>query len=207
MDELTPRQQEILNFINEEIKKKGYPPSIREIGKAVGLRSSSTVHAHLEKLQSLGYLRRDPTNPRALEVLKQDEEELPAFPEGFIPVPIVGRVTAGEPILAVENIEEYFPLPHNFTSYQDVFMLKVRGDSMTGAGIHDGDLVLVHKTPFAENGDIVVALVENDEATVKRFFVEPGGRYRLQPENPSYSPLYPSSLTILGRVIGLVRKF
>lgn len=129
MDELTPRQQEILNFITKEIKKKGYPPSIREIGKAVGLRSSSTVHAHLEKLQSLGYLRRDPTKPRALEVLRPEEEETPApaFPENFIPVPILGRVTAGEPILAVENIDEYFPLPNNFTSYRDLFMLRVRG--------------------------------------------------------------------------------
>ncbi|NLY89230.1 MAG: transcriptional repressor LexA [Firmicutes bacterium] len=206
MDNLTPRQQEILNYIAKEIKKKGYPPSIREIGQAVGLRSSSTVHAHLEKLQSLGYLRRDPTKPRALEVLWQ-EEETPGLPENIIPVPIVGRVTAGEPILAVENVEDYFPLPHNFTSYKDLFMLKVRGDSMTGAGIFDGDLVLVQKTPFAQNGDIVVALVENDEATVKRFFVDPGGKYRLEPENPSYSPLYPSSLIILGRVIGLVRKF
>ncbi len=206
MDNLTPRQQEILNYIAKEIKKKGYPPSIREIGQAVGLRSSSTVHAHLEKLQSLGYLRRDPTKPRALEVLWQ-EEETPGLPENIIPVPIVGRVTAGEPILAVENVEDYFPLPHNFTSYKDLFMLTVRGDSMTGAGIFDGDLVLVQKTPFAQNGDIVVALVENDEATVKRFFVDPGGKYRLEPENPSYSPLYPSSLIILGRVIGLVRKF
>jgi repressor LexA len=208
LDQLTPRQQEILDYINKEIKEKGYPPSIREIGQAIGLRSSSTVHAHLEKLQSLGYLRRDPTKPRALGILRQEEEEAPGLPPvNFIPVPIVGRVTAGEPILAVENIEEYFPLPYNFTSYKDLFMLRVKGDSMIEAGINDGDLVLVHKTPFAQNGDIVVALVENDEATVKRFFAEPGGKYRLQPENPRYSPLYPESLTILGRVVGLVRKF
>lgn len=205
MDELTSRQQEILKYITKEIKKKGYPPSVREIGQAVGLKSSSTVHAHLEKLQSLGYLRRDPTKPRALEVLRQNDA--PDLTPNVVPVPIVGRVTAGEPILAVENIEEYFPLPQHFTSYKDLFMLKVRGDSMTGAGIFDGDLVLAHKTPFAQNGDIVVALVENDEATVKRFFVEPGNKYRLQPENPRYSPLYPHSMTVLGRVIGLVRKF
>jgi len=206
MNDLTTRQQEILNYVYSQTKKKGYPPSVREIGEAVGLKSSSTVHAHLEKLQALGYLRRDPTKPRALEILKQPHED-PQLLSNIMPVPIVGRVTAGEPILAVENIEEYFPLPQNFTSYKDLFMLRVRGDSMTGAGIHDGDLVLVHKTPFAQNGDIVVALLENEEATVKRFFVEPGNKYRLQPENPAYSPLYPNSLTILGRVVGLVRKF
>ena len=187
-----PRQQEILDYINKEIKEKGYPPSIREIGQAIGLRSSSTVHAHLEKLQSLGYLRRDPTKPRALEILRQEEEEAPGLPPvNFIPVPIVGRVTAGEPILAVENIEEYFPLPYNFTSYKDLFMLRVKGDSMIEAGINYGDQVLVHKTPFAQNGDIVVALVENDEATVKRFFAEPGGKYRLQPENPAIPRFIP----------------
>lgn len=207
MNDLTPRQREILNFVYSETKKKGYPPSVREIGEAVGLKSSSTVHAHLEKLQALGYLRRDSTKPRALEILKQPCEDPPELISNILPVPIIGKVTAGQPILAVENIEEYFPIPQDFTSYKDLFMLRVRGDSMIGAGIYDGDLVLVHKTPFAQNGDIVVALLENDEATVKRFFVEPGNKYRLQPENPAYDELYPDSLTILGRVIGLVRKF
>lgn len=208
MKDLTPRQREILNFVYNETKKKGYPPSVREIGEAVGLKSSSTVHAHLEKLQALGYLRRDPTKPRALEILKQPYEDLSSeLLSNILPVPVIGKVTAGQPILAVENIEEYFPLPHDFTSYKDLFMLRVRGDSMIGAGIYDGDLVLVHKTSFAQNGDIVVALLENDEATVKRFFIEPGNKYRLQPENPAYDALYPESLTILGRVIGLVRKF
>jgi|SRR5690554_2581425 len=205
MDDLTKRQQEILNFICEEIQKKGYPPSVREIGEAVGLSSSSTVHAHLEKLQELGYVRRDPTKPRALEVLIPTEDS--NFNFNITPVPVVGRVTAGEPILAVENIDEYFPLPKNFTAFEDLYMLRVRGDSMIEAGIFDGDLVIVHKTPFAKNGDIVVALLENTESTVKRFYRETDGRVRLQPENPLFEPIYPTQITILGQVIGLVRKF
>lgn len=205
MEDLSKRQQEILNFICGEIERKGYPPSVREIGEAVGLSSSSTVHAHLEKLQELGYIRRDPTKPRAIEVLKPIDNI--GFVFNVTPVPVVGRVTAGEPILAVENVEEYFPLPKNFSSYDDLFMLRVRGDSMIEAGIYDGDLAIVHKTPFAGNGEIVVALLEDGEATVKRFYREPSGKFRLQPENPKYQPLYPENLSILGRVIGLVRKF
>lgn len=205
MDDLTNRQREILNFICEEIQKKGYPPSVREIGEAVGLSSSSTVHAHLEKLQELGYIRRDPTKPRTIEVLRPTTEN--SFNLNITPIPIVGRVTAGEPILAVENIDDYFPLPRDFTSYEDLYMLRVKGDSMIEAGIFDGDIVIVHKTPFAKNGDIVVALLDEGEATVKRFYREADGRVRLQPENPAFQPIYPTQISILGEVIGLVRKF
>ena len=205
MDDLTQRQQEILDYIILETQKKGYPPSVREIGEAVGLSSSSTVHAHLEKLQQLGYIRRDPTKPRAIEVLKPSDNIDFPFPE-IIPVPVVGRVTAGEPILAVENVEEYYPLPKDFTSYQELFMLKVKGDSMINAGIFDQDLVVVHKTATARDGEIVVALLDNEETTVKRFYREKD-QYRLQPENPRYNPIYTKNLSILGRVIGLIRKF
>lgn len=206
MEELNPRQQEILEYIIKETQIKGYPPSVREIGEAVGLSSSSSVHAHLEKLQQLGYIRRDPTKPRAIEILKPFSENTVLYSPEVIPVPVVGRVTAGEPILAVENIEEYYPLPKDFTSYRDLFILKVKGDSMINAGIFDRDLVVVHKTSTANNGEIVVALLENGEATVKRFFREEG-RFRLQPENPVYSPIYTEQLSVLGKVIGLIRKF
>jgi repressor LexA len=202
MEDLTCRQKEILEFIQQELQRKGYPPSVREIGEAVGLSSSSTVHAHLEKLEQMGYIRRDPTKPRAIEVLSGDAT--PLFPS-VISVPVVGQVTAGQPILAVENIEEYFPLPKDFARYEDVFMLKIRGDSMIEAGIFDGDMVLVKKDSFASNGDIIVALVE-EEATVKRFFKE-GAKYRLQPENPTMEPIITDELTVLGKVIGLVRRF
>jgi len=206
MEELNPRQQEILEYIIKETQIKGYPPSVREIGEAVGLSSSSSVHAHLEKLQQLGYIRRDPTKPRAIEILKPFPENTGLYSPEVIPVPVVGRVTAGEPILAVENIEDYYPLPKDFTSYRDLFILKVKGDSMINAGIFDRDLVVVHKTSTASNGEIVVAMLENGEATVKRFFREEG-RFRLQPENPVYNPIYTDHLSILGKVIGLIRKF
>ncbi|HBT18340.1 MAG TPA: repressor LexA [Firmicutes bacterium] len=204
MDDLTPRQQEILEFIIQETQEKGYPPSVREIGEAVGLSSSSTVHAHLEKIQQLGYIRRDPSKPRAIEILKSSE--VIDFLPDVIPVPIVGRVTAGEPILAVENIEEYYPLPKDFSSFKELFMLKVRGDSMINAGIFDKDLVVVHKTPSANNGEIIVALLDDGEATVKRFYID-SGQYRLQPENPRYDPIYTKNLSVLGKVIGLIRRF
>lgn len=202
MEDLTQRQQDILNFIRQEVQKKGYPPSVREIGEAVGLSSSSTVHAHLERLEEYGYIRRDPTKPRAIEMLTSDT--VPVLPP-IVQVPIVGHVTAGEPILAVENIEEYFPLPKDFAQYEEVFMLKIRGESMIEAGIFDGDLVLVKKDNVAKNGDIVVALL-GEEATVKRFFRE-GSRFRLQPENSSMEPIYTDELAVIGKVIGLVRRF
>ncbi len=202
MDDLSPRQQKILRFIQQELMRKGYPPSVREIGEAVGLSSSSTVHAHLERLEQLGYIRRDPTKPRAIEVLTGDS---PTLLPPVTAVPVVGRVTAGEPILAEQNIEEYFPLPKDFLRYEDVFILKIRSESMIEAGIFDGDLVLVKRDNNANNGDIVVALL-GDEATVKRFYKEKN-RFRLQPENSTMEPIYTDDCLVLGKVIGLIRRF
>ncbi|MGE5550776.1 MAG: transcriptional repressor LexA [Bacteroidota bacterium] len=202
MEELSERQRAILAFIEDEILRKGYPPSVREIGEAVGLSSSSTVHAHLSHLEEMGYIRRDPTKPRAIEVLVSDDR--PEFRRNLVRVPIVGRVAAGQPILADENIEEYFPLPRDFGPVDDAFMLRVRGQSMIEAGIFDGDLVVVQRTSQANNGDIIVALIE-DEATVKRFFREQT-RIRLQPENSNMEPIYVSDLIVVGRVVGLVRR-
>lgn len=202
--ELTDRQKEILEFIQSQVRLKGYPPSVREIGLAVGLKSSSTVHAHLAKLEELGYIRRDPTKPRAIELLYGQNETIISNP-GVIQVPVVGKVTAGLPILAQENIEEYFPVPENFIKgTYNTFMLSVIGDSMVNAGIFDGDLVLVQQTNHANNGDIVVALIE-DEATVKKFYKEKD-YIRLQPENELYEPIYVKNPLILGKVIGLFRS-
>lgn len=200
---LSKRQQDIYNFIKNEVKEKGYPPSVREIGEAVGLSSSATVHRHLARLEELGYIRRDPSKPRAIEILAGEEPEVPR--ESIILAPIVGRVTAGRPITAVENIEDYFPLPAHWAGGEPVFLLRVVGDSMIGAGIFDGDLVVVRQQPTAQNGDIVVALTEEEEATVKRFFQE-RDRIRLQPENPAMEPLYYKTVKILGRVVGLYRS-
>ena len=204
MDDLTVRQSEILEYIKTEVEKKGYPPSVREIGEAVGLSSSSSVHAQLEKLEQMGYLRRDPTKPRAIEVLLDSSSPLSIFKQDMINVPIVGAVTAGEPIFAQQNIQEYFPLPKDFTRTEEVFMLRVKGDSMMNAGIFDGDMVIVDKNPSANNGDIVVALLE-EEATVKRFFKETN-QVRLQPENDRYEPIFSADVQILGKVIGLLRR-
>jgi len=200
-DLLTDRQKQILAYIKDMLRTKGYPPSVREIGTAVGLRSSSTVHNHLTKLEEIGFLRRDPTKPRALEVLGEASWRQ----EKFVPVPLVGRVTAGIPMLAIENIEETFPLPTSLIGNdEDVFMLTVQGESMINAGILDGDYVLVRKQSSANNNDIVVALINNEEATVKRFFKEKD-RIRLQPENDSMPPIYSRNVSILGKVIGVFR--
>jgi len=207
LDELTARQRKIMDYIISEVQQKGYPPSVREIGEAVGLSSSSTVHAHLAKLEQLGYLRRDPTKPRAIEVLVggSADEQVDFHPE-LVHVPIVGTVTAGVPILASQNIDEYFPLPRNYTKTDEDFMLKIKGDSMINAGIFDGDLVIVSRQNSGiANGEIVVAMLE-DEATVKRFYKEKN-QIRLQPENDKYEPIYASDVTVLGKVVGLVRKF
>lgn len=205
MEDLTARQQEILNYIKTEVQKKGYPPSVREIGEAVGLSSSSSVHAHLEKLEEMGYLRRDPTKPRAIEVLSDGSTIAPYSSINNLQyVPVVGSVTAGAPILAEQNVEEYFPLPKDFSRAEDVFMLKVRGDSMVNAGIFDGDMVIVNKEPTAKNGDIIVALL-GEEATVKRFYKETN-QIRLQPENEKYDPIFTTDLQVLGKVVGLIRK-
>lgn len=201
MSELTPRQREILEFIKREVQQRGYPPSVREIGQAVGLSSSSTVHGHLGKLEEKGYIRRDPTKPRAIEVL---DEETGTSRAELVYAPIVGRVTAGEPILAVENIEAYFPLPKEFTSTGELFLLEVQGDSMLNAGILDGDYVVVRQQPDAANGEIVVALI-GDEATVKRFYRE-NSRIRLQPENDAYPPIIGTDIQVLGKVVGVYRR-
>lgn len=199
MERLTPRQQKIYDFIKDEVRKKGYPPSVREIGEAVGLRSSSTVHAHLEKLEQKGYIRRNPTKPRAIEVLESNVQTA-----HMVSLPVVGRVTAGEPILAQENIEEFIDVPSQFVKPGTTqFVLRVKGDSMKNAGILDGDLVLVRQQSQAENGEIVVALLE-DEATVKRFFRE-RDTIRLQPENPQYQPIESPDVVVLGKVMAVFR--
>ena len=199
-EKIGAKQEEILQFLKSEIRMKGYPPSVREICAAVGLRSTSTVHGHLKRLEEKGYVRRDPTKPRALEILKQEDEKTSGE---LVHLPIIGRVTAGEPILAVENIEGYFPIPVTYMDNQDAYMLRVQGDSMVDAGICHGDLIIVNKQPTARNGDIVVALL-NDSVTVKRFFKEENF-IRLQPENPAMSPIFVKDLRILGKVKGLFR--
>lgn len=204
MEKLSKRQKDILEFIKEEVRAKGYPPSVREIGEAVGLASSSTVHGHLTRLEQKGYIRRDPTKPRAIEILDSDEV---VQKQPVVHVPLVGRVTAGSPITAIENIEEYFPLPTTYgTSEDQLFMLEVMGDSMIEAGILDGDYVVVKKASTANNGEIVVAMTEENEATVKRFYKEKN-YFRLQPENSSMEPIIVDNVTILGIVVGLYRKF
>lgn len=200
LEKLTWREAQILEYIKGQVRTKGYPPSVREIGRVVGLKSSSTVHSHLGKLEAKGYIRRDPTKPRAIEIL--DKSELEVKPT--INVPVVGRVTAGEPILAQENIEDYFPIPRDFSPYEDQFMLHVKGESMIGAGILDGDYVLVRRQQSASDGDIVVALL-GDEATVKRFFKEKD-HIRLQPENSTMEPILVKDVQILGRVVGVFRR-
>ncbi|MBI5975240.1 transcriptional repressor LexA [Staphylococcus canis] len=207
MKELTKRQNEIFNYIKQIVQTKGYPPSVREIGEAVGLASSSTVHGHLSRLEEKGYIRRDPTKPRAIEIVNDSMGE-PVNMEDTIYVPVIGKVTAGTPITAVENIEEYYPLPEHFTSTHNgqIFILNVVGDSMIDAGILDGDRVVVRSQTFAENGDIIVAMTEEEEATVKRFYKEKN-RYRLQPENSALEPIYLKHVTVLGKVIGLFREF
>ncbi len=196
---LTKRQSEIFDFINRHLEKTGYPPTVREIGKALGLHSPSTVHAHLAKLEKSGVLRRDPSKPRAIEILVDRAKRV--IDPG---VPLVGQVAAGAPILAEENIEEMLQMPALIGADSGDFALRVRGDSMRDAGILDGDLVVVHPTADAANGEIVVALLE-DEATVKRYFRE-ADAIRLQPENPAYEPIIAREVEILGRVIGVFRK-
>lgn len=206
MRELTKRQSEIFEYIKQTVHSKGYPPSVREIGEAVGLASSSTVHGHLSRLEEKGYIKRDPTKPRAIEIVSEQLGDTLPITE-TIHVPVIGKVTAGIPITAVENVEEYFPLPEHFTSTHnsDIFILNVVGDSMVEAGILDGDKVIVRSQTIAENGDIIVAMTEDNEATVKRFYKEKT-RYRLQPENSTMDPIYLEHVTVLGKVVGLFRE-
>lgn len=199
-EKISNRQTEILHFLKMEIQTKGYPPSVREICKAVGLKSTSTVHGHLKQLEEKGIIRRDPAKPRAIEMLHSDYHRTSGE---LVHVPIVGKVTAGEPILAVENIEGYFPVPITYVGNNDVYMLRVQGNSMIDAGICDGDLIFVDEQPTANNGDIIVALL-GDSVTVKRFFKE-DDLFRLQPENTTMSPIYVKDITILGKVKGLFR--
>lgn len=201
--EMTKRQEQILDFIKAELHRKGYPPSVREIGEAVGLSSSSTVHSHLAALEHKGFIRRDPAKPRALEVFDFRESD-PALDLGEInAVPVVGSVAAGQPILAAENIEQTLPLPAEFAGEQ-TFILRVRGDSMMDAGILDGDFVVVRQQPTAVNGDIVVAMID-EEATVKSFFRE-SDRIRLQPHNDAFEPIYARDVEIVGKVVALFRR-
>lgn len=203
MKKVSKRQEDILTFIKDEVRKKGYPPSVREIGEAVGLASSSTVHGHLARLESKGLIRRDPTKPRAIEIL--DIDEFSSLKSGVLHVPLIGKVTAGLPITAIENIEEFFPLPNTFgTSDDNLFMLEIMGESMIEAGILNGDYVVVKQQQTANNGDIVVAMTEDDEATVKRFFKEKSS-FRLQPENSSMEPIIVNQVSILGKVVGVYR--
>lgn len=197
---LSTKQQEILDFLKSEIKSKGYPPSVRETCAAVDLSSTSTVHAHLKTLERKGVIRRDPTKPRAIEILQSEEEDKSGE---LMHVPIIGRVTAGVPILAVENIEGYFPIPITYANNKEIYMLNVQGDSMIKANILDGDLILVQEQPTANDGDIVVALLD-DSVTVKRFFMD-NEFVRLQPENDTMSPIFVRDIEILGKVIGLFR--
>lgn len=210
MKKQNDKLNQILEFVNKEVTEKGYPPSVREICSAVGFKSTSTVHAYLEKLKKDGLITKDPTKPRALKVInesKAKEKSINSFypHKELVSVPIVGKVTAGQPILAVENIEDTFPLPLDFVNNSTAFMLKVRGDSMIEAGILDNDLVLVRQQSVANNGEIIVALI-GDEATVKTFYKE-NGYVRLQPENKYLDPIIvKENFSILGKVIGVFRK-
>lgn len=201
--DLTRRQQQILDFIRAEVHRRGFPPSVREIGEAVGLSSSSTVHAHLATLEAKGYIRRDPTKPRALEVLDFRDNDRGVDYGQVSVVPLVGQVAAGSPILAAENIEATMPLPAEMAG-DNTFILRVRGDSMVDAGILDGDFVVVRQQATANNGEIVVAMIE-DSATVKTFYRE-ADRIRLQPENSTMEPIYVRDVSILGKVVALFRR-
>ena len=211
---ISAKQREILEFIKSEILQRGYPPAVREICEAVHLKSTSSVHSHLETLEKNGYIRRDPTKPRAIEIMDDDfqsvrlgsaENIANVISTEMVNIPIVGTVAAGQPILAQENIESYFPIPMDYMPNQETFMLKVKGESMIEAGILDGDVVIVDKRTYAENGEIVVALI-GDEATVKTFYKE-DGHYRLQPENMTMEPIIAENVDILGKVVASLRLY
>lgn len=208
MNKLSSRQQAILDYIQREVREKGYPPSVREIGEAVGLASSSTVHGHLARLEKKGYIRRDPTKPRAIELLVREETEtVSSTLSDMVMVPLVGKVTAGEPITAIENIDEYYPLPRRLMKSDDdqLFLLTIQGNSMINAGILDGDYVVVRQQRTANNGEIVVAMTNEGEATVKRFYKE-SDHIRLQPENDELEPIRLPQVSVLGKVVSLIRE-
>jgi repressor LexA len=193
-------QRQIFDYVKESINDRGYPPAVREICEAVSLKSTSSVHSHLEALEKRGYIRRDPTKPRTIEII---DDCFQLTRREVVKVPIIGTVAAGQPLYAEENIENYYPIPSDLLPNAETFMLKIRGNSMINAGILEGDQIIVEQCPSAENGDIVVALV-GDSATVKRFFKE-DGYYRLQPENDSMEPIIVNEVKILGKVIGVLR--
>ena len=199
-EKLTPKQEQILNYIKEQILEKGFPPSVREICEAIGLKSTSSVHAHLESLEKKGYIRRDATKSRTIEILDESFQQVRTE---MVSIPVVGRVAAGAPILAQENIESYFPVPAELVPQGESFILDVKGDSMINAGILSGDRIFVHRTSDARNGDMVVALID-DSATVKTFYRE-DGHIRLQPENDTMDPIIVDDCSILGRVFGVFR--
>ena len=199
---ISTKQQQILEFIKKEILNKGYPPAVREICEAVGLKSTSSVHSHLETLEKNGYIRRDPTKPRAIEII---DDTFNLTRREVVNVPLIGKVAAGQPILAIENIENYFPIPAEFMPNEQSFMLKVSGESMINAGILDGDHILVKKQSTANNGDMVVALID-DSATVKTFYKE-DGHIRLQPENDNMDSIIVEDVSIIGKVFGVFRLF
>ena len=197
---ITAKQSEILEYIKNQIINKGYPPSVRDICEAVHLKSTSSVHAHLETLEKNGYIRRDPTKPRAIEII---DDNFNLTRREVVNVPLIGQVAAGQPILAVENITNYFPIPAEFLNNSETFMLNVKGDSMINMGIYDGDMIIVRRQQTADSGEVIVALVD-DSATVKRFYKE-DGHYRLQPENDFMDPIIVDNVEIVGKVIGLIR--
>ena len=197
---ITQKQSEILEYIKSQILNKGYPPSVRDICQAVNLKSTSSVHAHLESLEKNGYIRRDPTKSRTIEII---DDNFNLSRREVVNIPLLGQVAAGQPLLAVENITEYFPIPSEYMPGREVFMLKVKGDSMINMGIYEGDQIIVRKQNTASNGEVIVALVD-DSATVKRFYKE-NGHIRLQPENDFMDPIIVDDCEILGKVIGLIR--
>ena len=199
---ISKKQEEILEYIKSQILKRGFPPAVREICDAVNLKSTSSVHSHLETLEKNGYIRRDPTKPRAIEIM---DDTFNLLRREVVNVPVLGRVAAGEPLFAQENIESYFPIPAEYMPNQEAFILQVKGDSMVNAGILDGDHIMVKSQPTADNGDVVVALID-DSATVKTFYKETNC-YRLQPENDTMDPIIVKDCTILGKVFGVMRIF
>ncbi|MCR5098055.1 MAG: transcriptional repressor LexA [Lachnospiraceae bacterium] len=199
-EKISAKQNEVLEFLKKEILNRGYPPSVREICEAVNLKSTSSVFAHLETLEKKGYIRRDPTKPRAIEII---DDNFNMLRRDMVSVPVVGRVAAGQPILATQNIESYFPIPAEYMPRKEAFMLRVKGESMIEAGIFDGDTIIVEHTEDVKNGDMVVALIE-DSATVKTFYKE-DGHIRLQPENSSMDPIIVDDCMILGKVFGVFR--
>ncbi len=199
---ITKKQSEILEYIKSQILNKGYPPSVRDICEAVQLKSTSSVHSHLETLEKNGYIRRDPTKPRAIEII---DDNFNLVRREVVNVPIIGKVAAGQPLLAVENVDSYFPIPMEFMPNEQCFMLKVVGESMINAGIFDGDTILVEQRQTASNGDMIVALVD-DSATVKTYYKEEG-HIRLQPENDTMDPIIVPDCQILGKVFGVFRFF